>query len=329
MANPIKTTRLLYDAQREFIDALDALLQPVYDAAARRLIEAGERVPPSRAALIIRDTQDDFQRVMVGQGAPLSPTGAPLSPYARALTVSVEALEMQVVQAHSAYLLARLDPLLTDWVRRAPNPTTRAPYYDPLHTWVDPRGYRLSDRIWNATLEAREKIDRYLTFHVAQGTSSQQIARDLESLLVPSRQTVRTIRPYGVDVSYDAMRLARTEITRAHTVMSVQAASDNPFVTGMDWALSARHPRVDICDKHATIGMSGQRLKAAYPVAEAPQPIRDSHPQCLCNVRPFVDDTATTIETLRERYARGDVPPMTPADPDAYLRWVRSGVRQA
>jgi hypothetical protein len=45
---------------------------------------------------------------------------------------------------------------------------------------------------------------------------------------------------------------------RAHSVDEYVNVERNAFVSGMDWALSARHPRVDICDRLATIGMGGQ-----------------------------------------------------------------------
>ena len=36
----------------------------------------------------------------------------------------------------------------------------RADYFDPQRRWVDPKGYRLSDRVWKGGREVRREIDR-------------------------------------------------------------------------------------------------------------------------------------------------------------------------
>ncbi len=121
----------------------------------------------------------------------------------------------------------------------APNPLAE---YDPPHLWVDPNGYRLSDRVWRTAGETRRKVDAMVDEGIRQGRGALALSRDLEEYLHPGRQIVRTKAPYGTDASYDAMRLARTEITRAASKAHEAAALDNPFVTGLKWKLSPQHP---------------------------------------------------------------------------------------
>jgi hypothetical protein len=120
-----------------------------------------------------------------------------------------------------------------------PNPLAG---YDPPHLWVDPNGYRLSDRIWRTAGATRRKVDAFLEDGIAQGRGSLKLSRDLERFLHPGRQLVRTKTPYGTDASYDAMRLARTEISRGAAQAHETAARANPFVSGLRWKLSPQHP---------------------------------------------------------------------------------------
>jgi hypothetical protein len=136
----------------------------------------------------------------------------------------------------------------------------------------------------------------------------------LERYLNPERLGITTDKPYGRNVSYDAMRLVRTEISQAFNQASYTSAFMNPFVAGMDWRLSPRHPKADICDTLATIGMGGERLRPAYPIENSPTP--PAHPNCLCTASPAVrDDNATVIEALREQMRLNRLAPLSPAQP--------------
>lgn len=153
-----------------------------------------------------------------------------------------------------------------------PNPLAA---YEPAHTWVDPNGYRLSDRIWNTAGSTRQRLDAYLEQAIREGRGALQMSRELEQFLIPG-QGLRTSKPYGANASFDGMRLARTEISRAAQEAQRMAATMNPFVSGMKWNLSASHPKIDICDDLARGGPQGDGVYSleAYP--------GKPHPQCLC-----------------------------------------------
>lgn len=194
-----------------------------------------------------------------------------------------------------------------------PNPLA---VYESAHEWVDPNGYRLSDRIWQAGLRTRQKVDALLAEAIREGRSAESIARRLEQFLVPGRAKVRTDKPYGTDASADAMRLARTEITRAHGEAARVAAVRNPYVEQMNFNLSHSHPRPDICDQLAD--------GSPYPVDSAPIPGQDTHPHCLCYLTSLVAQSpAEVTEELRQAVSEArevNWPPgMTPVQADQML----------
>lgn len=271
---PISQTKLFYSAQKNFRDDYTSHMAGILNtilAILRRYSGQDDTIPMRSANQVITEAQDTLTREYVENGNTLnSAYGLLLLSYARNVSSGV-------VEANQAFMRDNLSTDLVNWL----SSSQVRPSYDPFHLWVSPSGYNLSDRIWRSTVEARQKLDKYLTQNISLGTSASHMARDLENMLLPERSVLRTTRPYGVDVSFDSMRLARTEISRAHTETTFIAAEANPFVAGMDWALSAQHPRIDICDSIATIGMGGERLRDPYPVDEAPHVVSDSHPQCV------------------------------------------------
>lgn len=271
----------------------------------------------------------------------------PLSPLATVLDKYLVQVQARVVQTHADFITRKLrnDTAVLAWLRNKrvrademvmetdpvflPNPLAT---YEAAHTWVDPKGYRLSDRIWRAGTRTRDKLDLLVSAEIRKGTSAVDIAQLAERFLLPSRGSIRTSAPYGLEFngSFDAMRLARTEISRAHAQASKAAAMANPYVDRIDWALSLSHPRIDICDDYATVDGGGARIKEPYPKGGAPLPVASTHPHCLCHLRPVVADSdATVTARLREVYKSGAEAPMTPAGESAMmqlmtgLRWLK------
>lgn len=167
-------------------------------------------------------------------------------------------------------------------------------HFDAYHTWVDPNGYRLSDRIWRTSVEVRSRVDLLLDYHIGRGTSATELADLLEPFLTPGALNQRTTRPYGSEGSYAARRLARTEISAAAHRATASASIANPFVGGIQWRLSASHPKIDICDDYARGGPNGDGI---YPPEQVPGL---PHPHCLCSTLPVpTGSTADLVESLR------------------------------
>lgn len=80
---------------------------------------------------------------------------------------------------------------------------------------------------------------------------------------------------------YDWGRLARSEIAMAQ-VDGKRAEFDAAGIGRVDY-LTAQDGRVStIC--------RGLAANGPYPIASAPVPVRDSHPNCRCSWRPVIDD---------------------------------------
>jgi hypothetical protein len=110
--------------------------------------------------------------------------------------------------------------------------------------------------------------------------------------------------------SFSARRLARTEITRAHGVATIEVAKRTPFALGVKWSLSGRHPKSDPCDENAR--RDEYRLgPGIYPPEKVPQ--YPSHAMCLCTLSTATEsDVDSVVQSLREQYGLG-----TGAEPEA------------
>lgn len=187
-----------------------------------------------------------------------------------------------------------------------PRPGTR---FLPLAEWLDERGYVLSDRIWAVSEATMARIDALLADGIARGRSAVDIAKDLEQFLRPERRRVLTRTPYGTLGSYDARRLARSEITRANSVSFLAASARNPFVTRIHHRLSARHDP-SRCNGSCDALAAEDRRRGGWPVDEAPILVDQTHPHCLCTQYAETDPHA--LESLRAGMQRGDTPAITP-----------------
>jgi hypothetical protein len=331
----IGTSRLYYKALARLPKSVNSLLKRAADSIRATLSIYGESIPVQSEPVVVRAAGLAIERVFVGMdgrqafGSDLRP----LSPFARLMNTYLATVQAEVVKAHAASMERMLPADVAEWLKRAQLPAMTQelrvifpPAYDRPHEWLDPNGRNLSDRIWRTGQETRRRIDALISEGIRQGRSSLAIANDLEAFLLPSRRWRRTTAPYGRDASFDAMRLARTEISIAHSRASFATARANPFVNGMDWALSARHPKPDVCDGLATIGMSGQRIRAPYPLDNAPMVVQDSHPQCICTNRPTITESpAAVVDELRRMMMTGQPAPVTPLAP-AFLQWLLGGL---
>ena len=217
--------------------------------------------------------------------------GRPQSPYARLIYDGIEGATRIAVQQQIA-LVRRVvrDDVVWRWLTGDRGFVLEYGAYDPYHTWVDPNGYTLSDRVWRAAGDARVKIDRLLDYHISQGTSAVKMAELLEGFLTESAASTRTRTPYGRSGSYAARRLARTEITAAAGRATVNASIANPFVTGIQWRLSQSHKCCDVCDDYAK---GGENSDGVYPPERVPT--YPPHPHCMCSLLPVTGTNAADL----------------------------------
>lgn len=92
---------------------------------------------------------------------------------------------------------------------------------------------------------------------------------------------------------YNAERIARTEIARAHGVAHDFKSSIDEDVIGVKYSLSTRHPEYDICDFHTKANLYDMG-PGVYPKSKHPP--YPFHPHCLC-VPSQVYRTETELNT--------------------------------
>jgi hypothetical protein len=161
-------------------------------------------------------------------------------------------------------------------------------------------GLNLSARIWQMDRDTQEGINRVLMNGITNGDSAWNIAKQLEQYLGANEDCPRwtSTRLYnrtkaeiakgdlggllsgdacdGQGVSYNALRLARTEIQRAHAQATDQVLAMQPWVQEEQTNLSPAHAETDECDDVAHGGEHGEGI---YPVGTIEYPL---HPHCLC-----------------------------------------------
>lgn len=158
----------------------------------------------------------------------------------------------------------------------------------------------LSQRIWRLDRDSQNGINSILLKGIANGDSAWDIAQALEQFLganedcprwtstrlygrtkseIASGDTTGLLRGDACDgagVSYNALRLARTEIQKAHALATDRIMAAQPWVEKEKIHLSAAHPKTDICD--STV-QGGEKGEGVYDVGTIELPL---HPNCLC-----------------------------------------------
>lgn len=331
--------RAMPAAQVRFRMGYIALMRPALDrisATLARLANPDGTIPPAHSGMVRTAAAAALRQIFAPSGQPvIAEDGATRSPYARLLLGECARVTFETVSAHTDYMDAALPEDIKLWLARhtlsemekgiseqdgtsewgglggltdqqiddlrifRPNPLAN---YERMHTWVDPNGYRLSDRIWRTDQVTRGQLDTLLAGEIANGTSALRIARMVEQYLLPGRAKIRTKKDYtldGTDASYDAMRLGRTEIAHAANQAAWLSGYLNAYVGGIDVVRSAYgDPTCPICPLHATIDLNGSRVRDPYPPTSAPIP--PYHPHDMCNVQSVVrDDAGVVTQRLR------------------------------
>ena len=158
-------------------------------------------------------------------------------------------------------------------------------------------GLNLSQRIWRLENGGLQRIRQTLATALVERTNAADLAARLEPILgadqdIPRwaeerlyRMTatqrlqskeglLRGTENRGVGISYNALRLARTELQFANHAVTTEIAIHSPWVTGRFVVLSPAHPKIDICDTYAAGG--------PYDKSQEILPL---HPACMCHYK--------------------------------------------
>lgn len=166
------------------------------------------------------------------------------------------------------------------------------------------KGLFLSDRIWQQGEKFRNTMRGIIQEAVPTGQDAVKTARMLQQYVRQGKSTLAANYPNMMermggripkDICYEALRLARTEMTAAFGEGTIAAARMSPSYIGMKWVLSHNHPVVDICD---TLAEHDEGLgRGVYsPEDEPPYP---AHPNCLCALVPIHEEPEEFVARLK------------------------------
>ena len=108
---------------------------------------------------------------------------------------------------------------------------------------------------------------------------------------------------------YYANRIARTELHRNYTDQLARKLMAEDQIEHVQIRLSSKHPKTDICDRHAKLDAWGLG-PGVYPKADAPLP--PFHPHCYCLMAPRIDldpKTPPRFDPNAERKFLAALPP--------------------
>jgi len=168
------------------------------------------------------------------------------------------------------------------------------------------KGLFLSDRIWKQGEDFRNAIRDLIQESVAIGQDAVKTARMLQQYVRQGAMTLARDYPEMMkrmkgripgNISYEALRLARTEMTAAFGEGTLAAARMSPSYIGMKYVLSHNHPMPDICDNITSANLYGLGPGVYPPGEEPPYPF---HPSCLCIALPAHEQPEKFVERLKK-----------------------------
>lgn len=174
-------------------------------------------------------------------------------------------------------------------------------------------GLTLSDRLWRLDRGAKEALTRQIGLAVVQGSSATSAAQAfvMRGEAIPADVAARVAggridgasalgravdflaNPKGGDGYWQAERVMRTEINRAHGEAFMAAGEATPGFGGFRYLLSPRHPRPDVCNLLSTQNLHGLG-EGVYPDRErTPWP---AHPNTLSFLEIVFKDELTEAD---------------------------------
>ena len=151
----------------------------------------------------------------------------------------------------------------------------------------------ISDRIWDVSDNNYDKIQEIISSGI--NTDCAEVAKALQQYVKEGAKTFAEKYPNMYDrmggrvpknLNYEALRLARNELSEVYWQATIEGFKENPAVTAVKWLLSNnRLPGYhDICDTMAYANNHGLGA-GIYPVDEAPE---KPHICCLCSLAPVI-----------------------------------------
>lgn len=164
-------------------------------------------------------------------------------------------------------------------------------------------GKGLDSRIWNAANRSGEKINEVVAACMAQQMSAVEMSKVLKDFMKPGGNTWDRAKireklgpgyaSWNKEVSYEALRLARTTITHSATLAMKEASRVNPYMNSARW--HSVHAAGRTCQE------CKDRDGQVYSLAKIPF----DHPNGLCWNEPVLDKSLDEIGKELEDWVHG------------------------
>lgn len=167
------------------------------------------------------------------------------------------------------------------------------------------KGLNLSDRIWGNSRKTSNAIGSIVHEAIAAGEHPYKVAEMLEQYVRNGANSLVAEYPNMVErlegnipmnLSYESLRLARTEMAAAFGEASIQGAELNPANKGIRWSLSNAGVACDKCKDIA--GHDSGMGEGVYKVEDLPE--YPAHPNCLCNLSEVTEEIDDLVNRLIE-----------------------------
>lgn len=163
-------------------------------------------------------------------------------------------------------------------------------------------GKGLNRRIWFGNQKVNGDIDYIIQKGIAQGKSSYDLAKDLETYVNPdARKDWQWSKVYpksGKTIDFCAQRLARTAVSHAYTLSLLRSCEFNPYITTIRWhSVFAPGRTCPTCKERDRIGI--------YKLKDCPM----DHPNGLCWQEPILDRSLNGMGSELNRWIKGEKNP--------------------
>ena len=182
-------------------------------------------------------------------------------------------------------------------------------------------GMNLSQRIWKEGYEYQTALEDAIGCSIYKGISAVRLARRLERYMTDHDKLEKDYeakfdeKPKSQNVSYEAMRLARTEINMAYRYADYLSNQQLDFVLGFEVKRSGGLDRERTGDESWVYDCEVcESLKGRYPKDFI---FTGWHPNCRCYTIPILmtEDEFFSTEPVNPKNKVTDVP-------DGFKRWV-------
>lgn len=166
-------------------------------------------------------------------------------------------------------------------------------------------GLTLSERIWTTSKTVNESLGAIVVDALKEGDHPRDIAKKMQRYVQADAKTLVVEYPNMMerigdmlpdDLSYEALRLARTEMASAYGEAEIRTAEEAPYSEGIKWELSNAGVACQTCRDNAEritdLGVGSYRTDEL--------PTYPAHPNCMCKLTHIVEDLQDFSKRMKE-----------------------------